>query len=184
MFNELDEKVIETQDQLNEIMRRFSNFGDLDEKFQESTKNLDASITTLSRSGAQFIEMSEALKHAVKNMDEISKVLIASEPSKILSRLDKIETNLNNQLKVTQEFGDRIGEITTKCKVDINDNGLILNEIKSESNESNEKISSQINQILDGIKEVKATKPKVNITLALVIVSILLGGMNLWKILF
>lgn len=109
-FDELDSKILETKDSINNLVDRFNKFGDLDESFQNTSNDLNTSIKNLSSSNTKFQEMSKALQSAVKNLDEVSKVLIASEPSKMILKLDRIESRANDQIKNIEKLGEELKE--------------------------------------------------------------------------
>ena len=87
LFEELDGKIVETKDNLNNLVDRLNRFGDLDETFQKTSADLNVSIENLSSSNKTFQELSEALQNAVKSLEEASKTLVASEPSKMFPKL-------------------------------------------------------------------------------------------------
>ena len=120
LFEELDDKIVDTKDNLNKLVDRLNRFGDLDETFQKTSSDLNTSIENLSSSNKTFQELSEALQNVVKSLEEASKVLVASEPTKMISKLDAIESNANDQIKNIQKLGDEIkasiGETSSSIK--------------------------------------------------------------------
>ena len=120
LFEELDDKIVDTKDNLNKLVDRLNRFGDLDETFQKTSSDLNTSIENLSSSNKTFQELSEALQNVVKSLEEASKVLVASEPTKMISKLDAIESNANDQIQNIQKLGDEIkasiGEISSSIK--------------------------------------------------------------------
>ena len=64
-FDELDSKILETKDSINNLVDRFNKFGDLDESFQKTSNDLNASIKNLSSTNTNFQEMiATQLQHA------------------------------------------------------------------------------------------------------------------------
>ena len=120
LFEELDDKIVDTKDNLNKLVDRLNRFGDLDETFQKTSSDLNTSIENLSSSNKTFQELSEALQNVVKSLEEASKVLVASEPTKMISKLDAIESNANDQIQNIQKLGDEIkasiGETSSSIK--------------------------------------------------------------------
>ena len=120
LFEELDDKIVDTKDNLNKLVDRLNRFSDLDETFQKTSSDLNTSIENLSSSNKTFQELSEALQNVVKSLEEASKVLVASEPTKMISKLDAIESNANDQIKNIQKLGDEIkasiGETSSSIK--------------------------------------------------------------------
>ena len=120
LFEELDDKIVDTKDNLNKLVDRLNRFSDLDETFQKTSSDLNTSIENLSSSNKTFQELSEALQNVVKSLEEASKVLVASEPTKMISKLDAIESNANDQIQNIQKLGDEIkasiGETSSSIK--------------------------------------------------------------------
>ena len=154
LFEELDDKIVDTKDNLNKLVDRLNRFGDLDETFQKTSSDLNTSIENLSSSNKTFQELSEALQNVVKSLEEASKVLVASEPTKMISKLDAIESNANDQIKNIQKLGD---------------------EIKASIGETSSSIK-QLNEDLGDTK--KSIGAKVTVVLIISIFILLLGVVN------
>ena len=154
LFEELDDKIVDTKDNLNKLVDRLNRFGDLDETFQKTSSDLNTSIENLSSSNKTFQELSEALQNVVKSLEEASKVLVASEPTKMISKLDAIESNANDQIQNIQKLGD---------------------EIKASIGETSSSIK-QLNEDLGDTK--KSIGAKVTVVLIVSIFILLLGVVN------
>ena len=154
LFEELDDKIVDTKDNLNKLVDRLNRFSDLDETFQKTSSDLNTSIENLSSSNKTFQELSEALQNVVKSLEEASKVLVASEPTKIISKLDAIESNANDQIKNIQKLGE---------------------EIKASIGETSSSIK-QLNEDLGDTK--KSIGAKVTVVLIVSIFILLLGVVN------
>ena len=110
LFDELDSKILETKDSLNNLVDRFNKFGDLDESFQKTSNDLNTSIKNLSSSNTKFQEVTAALQSAVMSLNEASIALKALEPSKMISKLGTVESHVNDQIKNIQNLREEIKE--------------------------------------------------------------------------
>ena len=110
LFDELDSKILETKDSLNNLVDRFNKFGDLDESFQKTSNDINTSIKNLSSSNTKFQEVTAALQSAVMSLNEASIALKALEPSKMISKLGTVESHVNDQIKNIQNLREEIKE--------------------------------------------------------------------------
>ena len=141
LFEELDDKIVDTKDNLNKLVDRLNRFGDLDETFQKTSSDLNTSIENLSSSNKTFQELSEALQNVVKSLEEASKVLVASEPTKIISKLDAIESNANDQIKNIQKLGEEI-------KASIGETSSSIRQLNEDLGDTKKSIGAKVTVVL------------------------------------
>jgi len=141
LFEELDDKIVDTKDNLNKLVDRLNRFGDLDETFQKTSSDLNTSIENLSSSNKTFQELSEALQNVVKSLEEASKVLVASEPTKMISKLDAIESNANDQIKNIQKLGDEI-------KASIGETSSSIRQLNEDLGDTKKSIGAKVTVVL------------------------------------
>jgi chromosome segregation ATPase len=172
LFEELDDKIVDTKDNINKLVDRLNRFGDLDETFQKTSSDLNTTIENLSSSNKTFQELSEALQNVVKSLEEASKVLVASEPTKMISKLDAIESNANDQVQNIQKLGDEI-------KASIGETSSSIQKLGDEIKASIGETSSSIKQLNEDLGDTKKSiGVKVTVVLIVSIFILLLGVVN------
>jgi chromosome segregation ATPase len=175
--DELDQKIADTQQRLEEIARSVQNLPNVETMLDGTSKALSGAASSISALCGKVNETVGLMQGALRSLRDVTEVIRSSDPGKIATALNDLNESLQKRINELELAHDESKKLIISVKEGVAVNNRAVAGLSEKSvalqTEIKEKVTERANSLQQAIQGF--TSRRFNVLLVIMVLNLLIG---------